>query len=171
MQVPREQIAEVLCFDLPELEAIIENEDFKQFNREFLAEEFSRAFGTVRSWDDVEAKALKAVSEALDLDPEPDFALRAAMTANKANRHGFGKRVDPLDLQAGARRVINLKTTFVEKIENNTVVLNNNDPKTKLIDNGSKKVIDAMPLQDLKQIMGNEEPNDADVIAAVEDIL
>ena len=175
MQVPHEQIAEVIGFSPEALEEIVSCEEYKQHYQEFLAEEFNKQFKTARTWDDIENKSLRIVSEALDLGCDPEFALKAGVMANKANRHGFRTRVDPIDLEGGARRVITLNTTFVEKIENKTVVYNGNGvdekPNGKIIDNGQSKVVDAVSPPELKRIMGSEEPDDSDALAAVEEIL
>lgn len=84
-----------------------------------IVSEFVEAQITVnQGWDAVEEKALATVVTHLQHNKDPDFALRAAMVANKSVKRGAGNRhqQSPLAMQAGARVVINLETNFVQQI-------------------------------------------------------
>lgn len=68
--------------------------------------------------DTVETIAWQKVKNTLTdrVRVDPDFALRAAMVANKANRRGITGANLPLTAVDGGRVVINLKNTYVDKL-------------------------------------------------------
>lgn len=73
-------------------------------------------------WDAVEVLGVNKVIEVLQQNPDPDFALRAAVMANKASRRG-NYRNNPIAQNAGLKAVIVLNNTFVERLRGNTTVV------------------------------------------------
>lgn len=71
-----------------------------------------------RGWDGVEDLAVATVLEHMQGVPDPDFALKAAVVANKAIRRG-GNGNKPIQIQAGLQTVIELHANFVGQLQNN----------------------------------------------------
>lgn len=82
-------------------------------------EAFTRRDVLNRGWDGIEEHALGHVYAHLTGPvPDPDYALRAAMVANKAARRG--KHInEPIAVQPNMQSVIQLNATYVGKLEQN----------------------------------------------------
>lgn len=77
-------------------------------------------------WDNVEAWSLNNVLMALKNSPDPDFALRAATIANRAQRRG--RQNIPIGSTAnGVRAVINLNGNYIEKLQADFTVENHRE--------------------------------------------
>jgi hypothetical protein len=87
---------------------------------EVFSAEMSRVYEEQRElnegWDSIEKKALRVIDDNLKWNKNPDFALRAAMVANKANRRGSQNQ--PIDVgRMGSRAVVQLNVAFVNKLQ------------------------------------------------------
>lgn len=78
------------------------------------AENLERNMLINQGWDSVEEQALATVVTHLTSAPDPDYALKAAALANKAQRKNAGNK--SLNPGSGNYAVINLNATFVEKV-------------------------------------------------------
>lgn len=68
-----------------------------------------------QGWDAVEEKAIAGVLAVLQWNKDPDYALRAAAVANKAQRRGSDAR-QPLGVaNAGPQVIVNMPIAFLEK--------------------------------------------------------
>ena len=123
-----EKIARMALFDVPEaqiakavgLEDIadyIESQEYKDVLARISTEYFEQNQQLNDGWNSVEALALTAVIDNLTWSKDPDFALRAAGMANKANRRGDVTQ-QPINGQAGARAVFHLTQNFIQKLQN-----------------------------------------------------
>ena len=68
-------------------------------------------------WDAVEEQALAQVLEKLQSVPDPDYALKAAMIANKAQRRNAMHENTPIQPQVNMQTVINLHPRFVRQVQ------------------------------------------------------
>ncbi len=105
---------------------IFETKEFLAIQEVIGAEQFEQQELVNSGWDSVEALGISKVVETLQANPDPDFALRAAVVANKATRRGNYKN-NPIAQRAGVKAVIVLNNTFVERLRSNTTVLGETD--------------------------------------------
>lgn len=116
--VPRKQTAAAMGLSESRISQIIELVEYQSAAEVIAAENFEEQQMINKGWDGIEALGITRVVRALQNDPEPEFALRAAVFANKAARRG-GFAQNPISQSAGIRTVINLNSTFVDKLQQN----------------------------------------------------
>lgn len=116
--VPDAQIAEVVGCDPSRVAQLRQSEAFKELYAETMAERIAEKAAVDEGWDDVEKRALEIVSNTLKFSKNPDYALKAAMVANRAQRRAASPGNNALPGDMGARVVINLNQTFVDKLQN-----------------------------------------------------
>lgn len=95
---------------------------YKEMEAKIAAQLYTQNEEINRGWDGVENKAVASVLAHLNVNPEPDFALRAAAVANRAIRRGGNSHHTnmPINPQsAGARAIVHLNPVFVQKVQNN----------------------------------------------------
>ncbi len=123
-----EKIARMALFDVPEAQIAkavgigditeyTESQEYKDVLARISTEYFEQNQQLNDGWNSVEALALTAVVDNLTWSKDPDFALRAAGMANKANRRGDVTQ-EPINGQAGARAVFHLTQNFIQKLQN-----------------------------------------------------
>lgn len=88
-------------------------DDYRNILAEKTADQMERVSSLANGWDAVEAMALTQVMDTLQNAPDPDYALRAAALANKANRHGRNGNTPIMNGKATA--VVRLGVSFVTK--------------------------------------------------------
>lgn len=116
--VPQRQIANATGLSDARISEIIATEEFKAILQEKALENFEKHQTLNDGWDIAENLALNNVLAALEHAPDPDYSLKVAAMANKANRRGrFNQSAIPG--QAGVRAVINLNAAFVNKLQQN----------------------------------------------------
>ncbi|HFD32046.1 MAG TPA: hypothetical protein ENJ28_04960 [Gammaproteobacteria bacterium] len=116
--VPQNQIASACNVSEGAISQIINTEDYKKIEQVIAVAKFEESQLINQGWDSVEALGVKTTIMALQNNPEPDFALRAAVVANKAIRRGTHAN-NPIPQSAGVRAVIHLNPTFVNKLQQN----------------------------------------------------
>lgn len=114
--VPQTQIAKAISVSDSRVSQIIELEEYKEILADVSTEYFEQHQSLNDGWNSVEALALSQVVNSLQWSKDPDFALRAASMANKAQRRGNANN-RPIDGQTGARAVFYLTTTFIDKLQ------------------------------------------------------
>ena len=112
--VPEAQIAKAV--GLPDITEAFELTEYKEILARISTEYFEQNQQLNDGWNSVEAMALTTVINNLEWSKDPDYALRAAMLANKANRRGDVTQ-QPINGQAGARAVFHLTANFIEKLQ------------------------------------------------------
>lgn len=115
-EVPNSQIAKTLGIDEGHVLRIKDDPEYLAQYRELSFERFNQMATLNDGWDNVEALAVSKVIDAMQANPDPDFALRAAAMANKAQRRGT-KHNRPLEGGRQAHAVISLRGTFINKLE------------------------------------------------------
>lgn len=132
--VPEVQIAKAV--GLPDIADIIVSPEYKNILAEISTTYFEQNQQLNDGWNSVEALALGTVIDNLQWSKDPDFALRAAMLANKAQRRGDIAQ-QPINGQAGARAVINLTANFIQKLQQ--FGMENTAPQ--VVENGEDAVV------------------------------
>ncbi len=121
MGVPRQQIGDSISRSESFISQIVTGDaEYAQIAQQLSAEEFDKLDTLNSGWDSVESLAITQVITHLQQVPDPEFAVRAAAMANKAQRRGlFNKPITPADGQHVAR--ISLNATFVDKLQQVTI--------------------------------------------------
>lgn len=114
--IPQTQIAKAVGLSDSRISQIVETEEYKTVLSAISIEYFERNQQLNDGWQSVEALALGTVVDNLAWNKDPDFALRAAMIANKAQKRGETAK-QPIDAQAGARAVFHLTQNFIQKLQ------------------------------------------------------
>lgn len=145
MNVPTEQIAQACGITKGRVSQLTATEEFNEVLLQYYNEDFEQQDTLNRGWDAVEEEALGTVLETLQHNPDPDFALRAATMANKAQRRGGVNGNQPINGNASASAVINLNQVFVDKLQHISV-------GREAIDANAKR-IDALPIKDAELLL------------------
>lgn len=116
MGVSERQIGMVFNLTDAQLKTILESSDFLIVQAEVEGADFENAQTMNEGWDGVESLALSRVVEHLSNGmAEPDFALRAATLANKAERRGKHAN-EPLQVRPAMQTIIHLQANFVARL-------------------------------------------------------
>ena len=111
-----EQIAAAVGCSVEEIEKIRELADYKEFYGKKVVEEFEKGDVKNQGYDEIEALAIGGIIDYLQWTKDPDFMLKAAMVANKANRRHVANK----PITAGPDRIgvtIALQQTFVTRLQ------------------------------------------------------
>jgi len=114
--ISQTQIAKAIGKSDSYVSEIMDTDEFKEVLAGISTEYFEQNQQLNDGWNSIEALALTQVVETLTWSKDPDYALRAAMLANKAQRRGDVAKT-PIDAQMGARAVINLTANFIQKLQ------------------------------------------------------
>lgn len=112
--IPQTQIAEALGLSEGRISQLKDTDEFRTALAEKQAAKFEEQQELNDGWDSVERRALKVVVDNLKWNNNPDFALKAAMVANRATRRG-GNQTLPTNM--GSHAVINLSVNFLQKLQ------------------------------------------------------
>lgn len=145
MNVSQKQIAQACGLSEARISQVVDTDKFRQRLAELQSEDLEQSDTLNRGWDALEEFAMGHVLEAMQANPDPEFALRVANSANKAQRRG-GLGNAPINGKTNATAVINLNMAFVTKLQE-TVQLGQ-----RAIDMNAKRV-DALPLQDAETLL------------------
>jgi len=104
------------------LSQIFSSEEYLTIAEVVSSEQFEQQEMVNQGWDGIEALGITRVLEALDSDPDPDFALKAAALANKAVRRGAHQNNPINPVGAGLKAVVVLNNTFIENLRGNAVL-------------------------------------------------
>lgn len=117
--VPQNQIAAACGVTEGRISQLINMPEYKNIEQELAVQKIEENELINQGWDGVEALGVKHTLIALKNNPDDDFALRAAIVANKAIRRGSinNKPINPQS--AGVRAIIHLNPTFVDKLQQN----------------------------------------------------
>ncbi len=118
-KVSAEDICRVCGFDLAMLRKIRDNELFKD-GLAIANEEIIDRYDTLNDgWDMVENKALNIILNEVTKDyVDADYAMKAAMLANKAQRRGMHQN-NPITPVPNAQVIIHLNGDFSQKLQQN----------------------------------------------------
>lgn len=118
--VSHDQIATACGIEVALVEKLLEKKEVQERLAELSADAFDK-FETVNdAWDMVEMQAVNKVYEELESRPDPDFALKAATLANKAQRHNRNdSRHNHVAMQPNQQAIIQVAIGFAEKLQQN----------------------------------------------------
>ena len=148
-QVPQNQIASACGVSEGLISQVMQTNQYKEIEQTIAVQKFQESELINQGWDGIEARGIKRVLEELQLNPDPEFALKSAVVANKAIRRGTHGQ-NPIPESTGVRAVIHLNPIFAEKLQQNFFI---SDEKNKqLIEN--PKDSDFMPAKDVHDLLG-----------------
>lgn len=95
------------------------NAEFQAIQSEILREKHESDTTRDQGWDRLEETALANVLETMQWNKDPEFALKAAMIANRANRRTARPANQALQApaNAGSRAVISLNLAFIQRLQ------------------------------------------------------
>lgn len=134
--VPDEQIAIVCRMTGDQLQKVKSLPAFEQVLASVEFENIDRQKTLNDGWDTLEETALGKLLTAMDVMQDPEFNLKVAAVANKAQRRG-GRLNRPIEGNLGSRAVINLNQTFVTRLQNPESTVAGKTIAT--VDSGNKK--------------------------------
>jgi len=147
--VPQNQIAAACGVSEGRITQLMETNEYKFIEQEVAVAKFEESQLINQGWDSVEALGVKSTIVALRNNPDPDFALKAAVVANKAIRRGTFEN-NPIPQSAGVRAVIHLNPVFVDKLQQNFEI---SEKKMNLLAEKPKDS-DFMPAADVHNLLG-----------------
>lgn len=130
-------IAELMGVSRAEVDEITETQLYKDC-RLLLAQEFARGrMEADFSWDSLEQHALKNLSKRIQFEQDPEFNLKVAVMANKAQRRITGGKevLDPS--QGGVRVPLNLTSRIVKRLNQKTGEASIEETRTVSLTDGS----------------------------------
>lgn len=152
-EVPSDQIMRACGLrTIEEVDAIIAKPECQAVIQRVAVESFEKKQTLNDAWDAAEASSLNIIHQALTQNPDPDFALRTAMYANKANRRGVHAN-RPIQGNVVGRAVITLNNTFVSKLQQNWIVTERESIEA------TKKAQDFLSPNDIEDILGANGKN------------
>jgi len=150
--VPQKQIASSLNLSEGRISQIIITEEYKTAESKVAAVKFQEAELINKGWDGIEARGIKRVLDEMKHNPDPEFALKASIAANKALRRGDFKN-NPIVADRGVKAVIHLNPVFVEKLQQNFEISETKNASL----TGSFKDSDFMPAKSVHELLGSGE--------------
>ena len=127
-----EKIAKMVVYDVPQVDIakacgvtegnisqIIAMDEFKEIEAKIVREDFEQQQLISQGWDSIEALGVKQVVDVLNSpNCDNEFALKAAVVANKAVRRGKFTN-SPIITDTGARATVFLKPTYINHLQQN----------------------------------------------------
>jgi len=127
-ELPVDKIADIVGINVDDLYKIYETKEYRDIFSSIYNDELEQQEAIKDGWDGVEALAISQVLNSLQGSVDQEYALRAAMVANRAQRRSINNR--PLNARPVEGKVIvfQLRQTFVQQIndrQRNMTVLEN----------------------------------------------
>lgn len=119
--MPDDQIATACGVSVDILAKIYEKDSYKQEMAKLVEGEFDKFTTLNEGWDMVENLAINKVLDHVSKMPDPEFALRAAAMANKANRRGRHNN-QPIAAIPNGQVTIHLTANFADRMQNNFAI-------------------------------------------------
>jgi hypothetical protein len=162
MGVSNFQVAEAMGLSEGRISQILGEDDFKVILAERYMQDQKRNSELNGGWDELEQTALGVLKKNMKYNMNPEFALRAAAVANKAQRRGAVGNT-PLPAQMGHRVVISLKQVFVDKLQSglHTGAMKNVTPTGAMLSTSENKKVNLLsPGETLDLLAGVVEEKD-----------
>lgn len=119
--MPDSQIATACGVSIDVLEKVYEKDSYKTEIAKIAEESFDKFNTLNEGWDMIENNAMNKVAEHLNKMPDPEFALRAAVMANKAQRRGRHTNT-PIAAIPNSQVTIQLTANFADRMQTNFAV-------------------------------------------------
>jgi len=154
VQVKQNQIALVCGVSESSISQIISSKEYKEVEQVMLVEKAEQMSLLDEGWDGVEALGVKRVLQELQQNPDPEFALKAAVVANKAiRRENSSFKNKPIAADQGVRATIHLNPVFVDKMQNNLTIQVGGNESLDLV----PKASDFLPASDVNELLGKRD--------------
>lgn len=112
-------IREVIGCDKAELDLVLNDPLYREVRQIIGAAQLDSVVDLTTGWDKLEQHAVTNLVDRVKVSRDPDFLLKVAAVANKAQRrHSQGKEQGILDPNSGGVRRISLTTRLVERYQN-----------------------------------------------------
>lgn len=115
--VGTKQLSNIVGLTESKLEVILKSDEFNAEIAKIESEAFENLSLMNQGWDGIEEKAMSQVLNHLSNVPDPDYALKAAVVANKAQRRGTQHQNAPIQIQPNLQTVIELNVDFVNQLQ------------------------------------------------------
>ncbi len=132
MNVPNRQIAAASGIHADKIAEIIKLPKVQEKIQILTVEQLEETEVVNQGWDTVESEAVGTVLEQLRAVPDPDYALRAAAVANRAQRRGIVN--ETITGKTSAVAVIELSAVFIEKLQTMQIGMDAINTNAKRID-------------------------------------
>ncbi len=160
MDVADHQIAAAVGVSPEQLEQILTTDEYRKTFSALQIAKYDSHDTLNTGWDAIEEASMGQVLEYLQTRPDPEYALKAAAMANKAQRRGGHTNV-PINGNVTAAAVINLNAVFVTKLQ-----AMRETGKGRTFDETAKRV-DALDIKQVQQIMATDADDVKTIFANV----
>ncbi len=117
MGTPQISIASALQLSEGRISQILAEEEYQVVKAQIASKDYLDRKEVRDNWENMELVATRNVLATLKYNKDPDYNLRVAIMANKADKRGHN--VTPIQAQQGMRASVNLPTIYVQNIQNN----------------------------------------------------
>lgn len=156
LNISQKQIAAACNLSESRLSEIMQMQKYREIAETIALKKFEEQQMLNKGWDSIEALGMKRVIAALQQDPDPEFALKASVVANKAVRRGTFQNEPIKPSDAGVRAVIHLNPTFVDKLQQNFQI--STEKNAELAEN--PKASDFMPAKSVHDLLAGGNNKD-----------
>lgn len=167
--VPQVQIAEVMDLSEGRISQIKESQEFRDIYEEVGGERLQRQQQFNEDWDGIEKRGLEIIAKHLKFGSDPDYALRVAAIANRAQRRG-GLANHNLQAQGMGERVsIQMGVNFIKHIQNMSI--SRDEQTVKVMQNsvtGTVKKIDLAKPGEIKTLFQRPEEEEIEMFSETE---
>lgn len=147
MEISNTQIAAAVGLDEPQLDLVLASAAYKTTFSTLQLEKYEAHDTLNTGWDAIEEEAAGTVLAYLRERPDPEYALKAAAMANKAQRRGGHANV-PIMGGVTAAAVINLNAVFVNKLQSMRETT-----AGRTFESGEGKRVDALDIKSVQDLM------------------
>lgn len=113
--ITAKELARILNVTEAELDSVLQSVEYKRVAADVESAQVEALDALNRSWDGVEDLALGQVIQHVANGADPEYALRVAMFANKAQRRNKHTN-DPIVAKPNMQTVIHLQANFVQQL-------------------------------------------------------
>lgn len=111
------QIADICGITLDQLLQIKEIPEYREVYSKHAEMYYIEKDLMDQGWDAIENMAMATVVKKLKISNDPEFALKAAVLANKANRRNIAPGNEPIPARTGQGVVLHLHGNFIERLQ------------------------------------------------------
>lgn len=166
--VANSQIAEAIGISVDVIQAWQDREDYQKKLLDLKTQTIEKDKHFDDQWDSIEKRAIDIVRDNLKHNLDPNFALKAALLANKAIRRGRPGNT-PLNGSGGPKAVITLNQVFIARLQNppaqmGELTAQQINHQNQLLDGSavSAKVVNMLNPKEVEQLLVYKKKTDED---------
>ena len=144
-EVAATDIASVFSLSPEKISEITASDEYKAIKAELFLEKSEEAETRTNAWDRLEDLSLGHLIEHMEIKPDPEFALKVAAVANKAQRRTM--RNEPIAGQVAGRTVLQMNLTFVEKMNTAFQI----KPREERLQQNSSRDVNMMSIREVQE--------------------